>query len=392
MTLFAALIFGAFFAGFSLMRSFISVFLADRGFSYTQIGIISFFYMLSSAAIQPFIAPFLDRFPKLTLRRFMQVCCLVTLLTCGLLMIVPRKLGFYLPVYVVNAFSQISMTSVLNALCLQYINRGVSLDLGIARGTGSVCYALMTSLLGTMIARWGSSITLPGNCLIQLGEIALLGFLPEPSLYGSETETAAEETEPSDRLGVFLRGNKIFSVFLISNIFIFFAHSLQNVYMPAIAEQFDAGTETVGLILGLAAILEIIPMALYQPLSRKISPLIILCFAGIGFSLKILCATLAKSVSMLAVSASMQLIAYASFAIPSTFFANQITAPRNHVLAQCLLIMSNEIGFTLCGLIGGVVLDYGNIRQMLWAATGISFIGTALLIFSVAKFAQQSRS
>ena len=62
--------FAVFFAAFCMIRSFISVYLLDRGFSYTQVGIITGIHMFVAAAIQPNYSLILDHFPKLGLRRF----------------------------------------------------------------------------------------------------------------------------------------------------------------------------------------------------------------------------------------------------------------------------------------------------------------------------------
>ena len=63
--------FFAFYAAFCMVRSFISVYLKDLGFTYTQVGFITGIHMFVTAVIQPLFSGILNHFPKLNLRRFM---------------------------------------------------------------------------------------------------------------------------------------------------------------------------------------------------------------------------------------------------------------------------------------------------------------------------------
>ena len=62
--------FFVYFAAFCMIRSFISLYLLDCGFSYTQVGVITGIHMMVTALVQPYYSDILDRFPKLGLRRF----------------------------------------------------------------------------------------------------------------------------------------------------------------------------------------------------------------------------------------------------------------------------------------------------------------------------------
>ena len=53
LTVHYAAAFAVYFAAFCMIRSFVAVYLNDRGFSYTQIGIITAVHMFCTAVIQP---------------------------------------------------------------------------------------------------------------------------------------------------------------------------------------------------------------------------------------------------------------------------------------------------------------------------------------------------
>ena len=132
-------------------------------------------------------------------------------------------------------------------------------------------------------------------------------------------------------------------------------------------------------------------MMLYSRISKKVSPLAMLKFAAVFFSIKILTAALAQNGTQLALSQSMQILAYAVYAMASIYFTNQAVKPRNRVMAQGLLIGSNEAGFMIGGFLGGIILDNWSIRELLWLAVAMTVIGSILMITAVRKFEGANR-
>ena len=118
----------------------------------------------------------------------------------------------------------------------------------------------------------------------------------------------------------------------------------------------------------------------------------LLYISAVFFSLKILTAALAQNPAMLILSQVMQIAAYAVFAIASIYFANQAVRPRNRVMAQGLLIGSNEAGFMIGGLLGGLILDAASIRELLWLAVAMTVIGSVLMITAVNKFEKTNKA
>ena len=106
-TLHYAAAFAVYFAAFCMVRSFISVYLIDKGFTYTQVGIITGIHMFITAVIQPNFSKILDRFPKLGLRRFITLCCIPAILCSVLTFFLPSNLLFFLPIYILFGICEI---------------------------------------------------------------------------------------------------------------------------------------------------------------------------------------------------------------------------------------------------------------------------------------------
>lgn len=385
--------FAVFFAAFCMIRSFISVYLLDRGFSYTQVGIITGIHMFVAAAIQPNYSLILDHFPKLGLRRFVALCCIPAVLCSLLTFVLPANLLFFIPLYLIFGLCEVGLQSLMVSIGMEYVNAGIPVNAGVGRGFASVGYGIANLGLGFLIVRFGSPVSQKLNVALMLLLAILIMTMPDANALRTVDETEREKDEaPSDDLFHFLRNNHVFALFSLSVICIFFAHSIVNTYMPNVAGQFGLKSDFTGLLNSIAAFLELIPMMLFSQISKRISPLKLLYISAVFFSVKILTATLAVNAGGLILSQSMQILAYALFAMASIYFTNQAVRPHNCVMAQGLLVGANEAGFMLGSMIGGFVLDHATIRVLLWMGVIVSIIGSVLMITAVTKFKRANLS
>lgn len=384
MTAHYAVTFGVFFAAFCMIRSFISVYLLDRGFTYTQVGIITGIHMFVTAVVQPNFSRVLDRFPKLGLRRFMALCCIPGVACSLLTFVLPSRMWLFILLYILFGVFEVGMQSLMVSLGMEYVNAGVGLDPGFGRGFGSVGYALANIFLGMLIVRYGS----PVSHFLNIGLMVLLGILlatmPDSSLFSQHSEK--QETgsaEVSDGFADFLKTHPSYALFAASVVCLFFGHSIVNTYMPNVVGQFGLGSDFAGLANGLAAFLELIPMMLSVRLSKRISAAAALRFSIVFFLVKILLTTLAQNGGQVLAAHSLQILAYGVFCMFSVYFTNEAVLPRNRVMAQGLIVGANEAGFTIGSLVSGVVLDHYDIRVLLWIGVAVSALGVVMALYAL---------
>ena len=230
--------FFVYFAAFCMIRSFIAVYLNDRGFSYTQIGVITSVHMFCTAVIQPNFSLILNHLPNVSLKRFLSLCCVPTILCSALTFVLPSNLVLFLIIYIIFGFFEIGLQSLMVSLGMEYVNAGIPINAGIGRGFGSVGYAAANILLGMLIVRFGSSVSHILNIGLLLLLCMLLLTLPDPRSEDSKSSEKDAKKELSDSLPVFLHSNTGFALFALSNIFIFFGHSIVNTYLPNVVAQF----------------------------------------------------------------------------------------------------------------------------------------------------------
>ncbi len=377
-----------YYAAFAMLRAFISVFLLDKGFSYTQVGVINAIHMTASAVCQPYFSQILSRFPNLGLSRFAAAAAGIALICAILLCFIPASMATYLPIYILFGLFQTGLVSLMVSIGMEYVNAGLPMNVGIGRGVGSFGYAFTNTFLGMLIVKFGSGITAYLNAALLAVLIVLLLSMPTPAslMKGEDARCAEAEEEPADKMSVFMRDNAAFTLMAFSSALVFFGHCVVNVYLPDIAAQFGLDSDFTGIALGITSYMELIPLFLYAYVKKYIPPLALFRFSMVMFSVKVLIACLATGPVSLLLSCSMQIGAFACYTISSIYFTNQIIAPRNRVTAQGLLGSMIDAGFVLGSLVGGVMLDHTTLQNLLWLTLGVSTVGSILTIWFMRGF------
>ena len=153
-----SLIQGLFWVLYCALVCFSSVYLLERGFSNSQIGLLISVSSILSAVLQPVAAARADRLVKIALR---QVCAgvaaLMALCALGLLLL-PGKLlqaGLYMLLLILLQL----LTPFLYSLAMDCLNNHIPLNYGLARGAGGATYGLASALCGVLtflIRRFGA--------------------------------------------------------------------------------------------------------------------------------------------------------------------------------------------------------------------------------------------
>ena len=127
---------------FAAIMSFSGFFLLDGGFSNTQIGIIAATAGIMSALLQPVLAGYADRPDSPSLKKIIQILYVIQLLL-GIGLFFSRTLILTGLLYGISIALLQLMTPFINALGMESINQGQKLNFGLARGMGSVAYAVI---------------------------------------------------------------------------------------------------------------------------------------------------------------------------------------------------------------------------------------------------------
>ena len=133
----------------------------------------------------------------------------------------------------------------------------------------------------------------------------------------------------------------------------------------------------------IAAMVELPAMALFLPLSKKISYRNILCISCTFFFLKVTCMFFAGNMIQVYLAQCLQFCSYGLFIPASAYFMNSILPTEDKTKGQAALgIFTFGLSGLLSSLLSGIMLDYFSVKAMLGFESCLAFTGLMGVFFS----------
>ena len=372
-----------YFVAFCTIHACAAVFLLDRGFSNTEVGVLLAVANIVSAVFQPFIAGIIDKKGFLTNRRFIMISVTVILLGSVILLFVKDLKAVVFAVFALIYMIQFAYQPVMTALCFEYQKTGAKINYGLARGLGSASFAVTAAIIGKIIEARGVTILLIVNIVtMAVTFVVALTFIKPKD---SATEEDPKNVPASRGLTGFLKAYPAFAVFLVATICFFFAHNMINDFMIQIIRSLGGGETELGYANFLQAILELPVMALIGFVLKKISSDNLLVISGFAFLIKISILIFATNMAMMYLSQSFQLFAYAVFIPAAAFYVSKTMSESDQVKGQAYVTSAITIGGVFSNLVSGVVLDHFGIRVMLIIGTAVCAAGAVIATVAMKK-------
>ena len=358
---------------YCLMVGFASVFLLDRGFTNGQIGLILGLSYLLSAVLQPIVGAWFSR-RGIRLNRGVAVAYMpVAALSLGIWLLPVGRVP--LAVMMVAVFTTQSMLQPsINALFRTLETPGDRVNFGLARGFGSVGYALSSFLMGRLLNRFAPNI-LPAA---YFGAIALL-IIVLLLARTHETEGGGQVAARGASYGEMLRRHPHLALFLVGAACMFLAYSFIDSFLLQILRSIGGDSGNLGTAITLSAMTELPAMMLFSHFSRK-GKGVRLFLISIWFWLaKDVLTLLAPSPGVLYV---VQLLNFASCAVyvPGMMDYMRHVLPESQLLRGATLAgTATTLGSLVATLLGGSLIDRIGVRSALAVIQIFAVCGTALL-------------
>ena len=292
-----------------------------------------------------------------------------------------------------------TLQPLFNSLAFKLEETGVHINFGACRSVGSLAYAVLCAFLGTLVEAKGVGV------LPLSGEIVLLMLLA--SLWVTKTQfdrmvgektgkqavsvlgecghvpaADAEEAEEIN-LALFVKRNKLFVVLNLAVIGVFFSNSILNNFMLQVVEGVGGTSEDMGRIFSVMAFLEIPALFFFDKIKERFSCQLILKFAAICFTLKVLLIYLAESVTMIYVAHLLQTLSFGLFLPAMVSFIGEVMAKGEAVKGQALYTVMTTASSMLASVLGGIMLDVSGPGFMLLVSTIVTGLGALVLVLIV---------
>ena len=389
---------GTYWMFFGVASSFASVFLLARGYSNSEIGIILAAANILAVVLQPLIADLADRTKKISIIGITEIItAALMLMTLGLFVFTGKTMALAVIFILLIAWHTV-LQPFFNSLTFKLEECGVSINFGIARSMGSLAYAALVAVLGSLVEAHGVSVLpLTGEIILVMLILSLYmtkrhynkikagTFEKNENSDSVKTETDSEQDEEINLL-YFIKSNKLFFIINIGVIGLYFSNSILNSYMMQIVDAVGGSSEDMGRILSLMAFLEIPTMVCFNFLRKKFSCRLMLQVASIGFTVKIFLCWIAQSVAMIFIAQLFQLVSFALFLPAMVHFINEIMRRGEAVKGQALFTTMVTITTVFASLAGGVILDVSGAKTLTAAATAATAAGAVIIIAAISTF------
>lgn len=387
-----AVINATYFMGFCGVHAYASIFMLGRGFTNSQIGLLLAAANVFSVLIQPVIAGMIDKPGKLTNRKASVFCTVIMIiLSLSLVFVQEEKLLIFI-LFMLIYMLQMAYQPLIIAMNFEYAQAGCSINFGLARGLGSVGFALYSPVLGNFLERHNVSVIHIGDALVlAVGLLFLVTFkMPEgfaasdPGM-DEEQKSQGQEMVAHNNFFEFAKHYPQFMLFLLAVILVFFAHNMINDYMIQIITPLGGTEKHIGYATSMAALVELPTMAFFAKFVKRIPCEKLLMISTVFFTVKVVLMFVATGIFGVFVSQFCQVGAYALFIPASAYYVNMVMEQFDQVKGQAYLNCAITLSGTFSGLVCGRILDAAGPGKMLACGVVVSLIGTVLAVTAVRK-------
>lgn len=369
-----------YFAVYSGIHAYASVFLLEKGFSNTLIGITLALANILSVIFQPFVAGLIDKQGKLTNRNVSMASTALLLIGSILLLIIKSGIAAIFIIFALIYMVQMVYQPIITAMYFEYEAAGCHIYYGLARGLGSAGFAVTSFFTGRAIGRFGVSILMILDIIFLAIALIVLYFIKKPET--SYKEISKDEVAHNN-LFSFIKTYPGFMLFVLAAVCFFFAHNAINDYMIQIITPLGGTEAQMGIAVSCAALLELPTMALMDKIIKKISAKNLLLISGTAFLIKTLLMLIAPNMIIVYISQAMQMFAYAVFIPAGAYFVNQTMARLDQVKGQAYFNISITLGGVFSSLVCGRLLDIRGSHFMLTVSFAVTAVGLIIAFFAL---------
>ncbi|MBQ7183170.1 MAG: MFS transporter [Clostridia bacterium] len=363
---------GLYWMGVSLTMGMAVPYLSFHGFNNTQMGLILSGANVACIVISLSLASLADRGGAKAILPILISGLLAAAVSLAALIFISLPGPLFCAAYILLAASVLAVGPLYIKL-YHDLERTCPLPaFGLFRAFGSLCFAGMSFLSGTVLKRSPVAVIPVINILCVLPQLLCLTAL-YPVLSRAKTGTALKTAGRADYLSI-LSGRKSFVMLLAGIFLIFLVHNNVSSFKANILKELNADVSSVAFLNGATVLSEFPAMLLYGRFGKK-APGKWLALSLVFFLVKIVFITAAGSVGML----------YAAFMLQSVSFGLYSPAIVDHIKArfpyeqtgraQSLAANIPVAGSVIGALVVGMLLDHRPLRIALTALSVLTALG-----------------
>ena len=265
---------------------------------------------------------------------------------------------------------------LVNSLAFAFQKQGIDVKFGVARGIGSVAYALASLVLGNVVKAVSPTLMPLAYIVIFLGILPLIRSFKMPE--AEIDEVIEEKVVEKESTGAFIKKHLKFMIFLAGFVLVYFDHTIINNFFINVIRNVGGNTGDMGNAVFLAAMLELPTMALFEKYKNKINIKNTIIISAIFFTLKHTLTYFATNMFMIYLAQATQMLAYAF-----VYYVDKLFDAKDAVKGQALVTTSMTVSGVLASFLGGILLDSMGVYETLFLGLVLSAVGTIVMIVTV---------
>lgn len=377
-----------FWMTYCMVVGFSVTYLLSCGYSNSEAGYILASANICALILQPFLADLADHSKKINAMTILLVSiAIIFVCSIGLFFISIRSAVLTL-IYVVMITLANAVIAFLTSVQFLMDTSKSKINFGLCRAGGSLCFAILSALMGIMIERIGMKsipitlfiITL---FIITLFIIALCMYITRHRINDKQTTGSTLEKRQSSSLFVFFRENPKFMILSVAMLFIYYAHAFITNFTISIVRNVGGNHREMGYLIAFMALMELPGMIGFKEISRRFKVSSLLLFSMIMFSVKAIIVWLSPSLITLTFGFALQVVSFALYIPASVQYANIIIDEKDTVKAQMMFNFMQAGGAVFSSIIGGWLIDFSGISHALLVGAILSCIGTMIAFMGI---------
>ena len=372
-----------FWMTYCMVVGFSVTYLLSCGYSNSEAGYILASANICALILQPFLADLADHSKKINAMTILLVSiAIIFVCSIGLFFISIRSAVLTL-IYVVMITLANAVIAFLTSVQFLMDTSKSKINFGLCRAGGSLCFAILSALMGIMIERIGMKSIPTALFIVTLFIIVLCMYITRHRINDKQTTGLALEKRQSSSLFVFFRVNPKFMILSVAMLFIYYAHAFITNFTISIVRNVGGNHREMGYLIAFMALMELPGMIGFKEISRRFKVSSLLLFSMIMFSVKAIIVWLSPSLITLTFGFALQVVSFALYIPASVQYANIIIDEKDTVKAQMMFNFMQAGGAVFSSIIGGWLIDFSGISHALLVGAILSCIGTMIAFMGI---------
>ena len=326
----------------AVAMAFTTPLLEAKGFSGTEIGILSAVKYLAVLIFQMVLGSFADKHAeKVPLQRMLILMTFVNIIFSFLFYLTGHTMWMAMLTLIIFGMTIHCASPLVDSLSIQYMNHGVKMNYAISRACGSLCWAVFCVVVGLIADAFGANRILIFQIVVSFlfaffaFNMDAVDFSKERKKEEKTGDLASENSDTKCETGevhscfYLLKHFPKYSLFLLGLVFVFAAYNMNSTFLIDWIEGMGGNHADYGMAQFVLAMAEI-PVALvfYRIRGRvSIDKLMVVC-AFFCF-LRATATTFSSSVTLVILSQALELLGLSIYYVGTVYFVMDYLPQKN---------------------------------------------------------------